>query len=840
MCHRGEQAPAGVRIATDSVDWADRRTVAGWERVYDALRTEQMPPPGAPGLTTAEREGLLGWLKTSLTEHARIGGAVPRRLNRAEYENTIRALFDLPEFSIPPSFPADSSAHGFDTVGEALVLSPPLMAQYLEIATAVADQILPPARPVETPRTRRYSVGPDGLQVRQGTLVNSERVRLVSSRNMASHAAWPKRFEAAQSGVYRLELAAQAFQTEGMFYPRRSERFLLELYARQASAPRYPPFGEIRKLAVFAVPADGSEPTLLVAEIELARGEKFGLRWANGPPRSDPPKRDFSPKFLAERLTDRLFYAAMLEYRGGPRGTTSEELYGATVDLMESGSLDLEDPQLDELPKRWGGGLSNAPHNWIGEFVMEELERTGPALDVTAVAIEGPLRLVEDEGMRRSRLRTEAFLGQRVRGATDRDYAGAVLGRFLARAFRRPAARAEVAKYVEMALAAGSERLEDGLHLAVRRALVSPHFLYRGLRPGQLDEFDLAARLSYFLTSSPPDARLTELALGGRLGDRLNEETLRLIASPRSDEFVRHFTGQWLGTRVLANIMPDPRLLPFYDAHRRALTAEAEMLFAEILRENRPLATFVAPGFSYRNKSSNAIYGGNLEGNEMQRVTFERGGRHGGVVGLGAVMMATANGVDTHPVRRGVWLLENVLGMPPPPPPGNVPALAPDTSGATTLREQLAAHGADPSCNRCHKMIDPLGMVLESFDPVGRWRDHYPRYIKPPDGQESLSEEFYANVGKGVVDGPKVDSVGVLPDGTRLADVRDLKRYLIENDEFFARCLTEKLLVYGAGRPANFADRRVVDEIVADVREQEGGFRDLVVALVESEAFRMQ
>ena len=153
----------------------------------------------------------------------------------------------------------------------------------------------------------------------------------------------------------------------------------------------------------------------------------------------------------------------------------------------------------------------------------------------------------------------------------------------------------------------------------------------------------------------------------------------------------------------------------------------------------------------------------NLNINEMGRVEIALGGRHGGVVGLGAVMMATANGVDTHPVERGVWLLENVLGMAPPPPPDNVPALAPDTSGATTLRDQLEAHSSDPACNACHQTIDPLGMVLENFDPVGRWRDHYPRYVRPADGEESLDEEFYSTVGKGVLEGPPVDAAAPAP-----------------------------------------------------------------------------
>ena len=206
-------------------------------------------------------------------------------------------------------------------------------------------------------------------------------------------------------------------------------------------------------------------------------------------------------------------------------------------------------------------------------------------------------------------------------------------------------------------------------------------FLYRSTRAGRLDDFDLASRLSYFLTSAPPDDQLLSLAKEGRLSDPtvLKREAERLLNGPRNKAFVHHFTSHWLGTRVLRDIMPDPRLLKFFNPDRDAMISEAELFFAEILRDNHSMESFIDPGFSYRNVNLNKIYGGNVQDRTMQRVTFERGGREGGVLSFAAVMMATANGVDTHPVQRGVWLLENVFGTPAPPPPDNVPAIPPDT-----------------------------------------------------------------------------------------------------------------------------------------------------------------
>lgn len=506
--------------------------------------------------------------------------------------------------------------------------------------------------------------------------------------------------------------------------------------------------------------------------------------------------------------------------------------------------LDVEDPRLDEDFRQLGfGGIGQkgGPQLMVQWFVHEEFRRFGPALDITDVSIEGPLRFIEDEQMRTRKRRTARFLGQRKDGMTDRQFADAVLRRFLPRAYRRPVSDEQTQNYVDLVMRNRGEqgRVEDGLHVAVRRALISPQFVYRSRRSGKLDEFDLASRLSYFLTSAPPDDNLRRLAEQGELSDPevLKRETLRLLASPRGNNFVQSFTGQWLGTRLLHDIMPDPRLFFYYEAHRKAMTDEVEMLFDEIVRENHSIDTFIDPDFSYRNKHLNKIYGDNLESVEMQRVSLERGGRQGGLLGLAAIMMATANGVDTHPVQRGVWLLENVMGTPTPEPPNNVPAISPDTAGKTTMRSLVEAHRADQSCARCHDKIDPLGMVLENFDPVGRWRDHYPIFIQPKDGEEALKAQFYANTGKGTKAGPEIDSVGVLPDGTRLGDVTDLKRYLKKNIDIFSRCVTRKLLVYATGRSMNFGDERVIDRIVRDVRSNGNGFRDLIVAVVQSKSF---
>lgn len=845
-CHSGDDPEGGLDLEVDRVDWKASATIDRWTQVHRVLEHYQMPPRKADQPQPKEREQVLDWLGEELELHSPVGGTRIRRLNRAEFENTIRDLFELQDYTVPDAFPADDSLDGFDNIGEGLILSPPLMEQFLETAGAIADAILPPPSPTKEAIAKEYSIGPAGLTTDKGggAGLAGNRYRLASSRNMASAAGWPARFEAPESGIYKLSIKATAYQTDRMFYPKRSAPLQLEVYARRNGDQFYDFFDNLRRLAVIEIPANGQGPVNLTRAVELYQNEVFGLRWANGPAYSDPPVREFSTNFLADRLLkDRRYYAAMLQVKGGPRGTTQAELYERTRQAMESDSLNLDDPRLDSLPKVWGGGISDAPHNWIKAYVLEELHRFGPAIDILDVSIEGPIKLVEDEETRIRTARTKRFLGERRRGETDRSYMDRFVTRFLPQAFRRPVDQSLIDDYVELAMNAleneAKIRVQDALHLVLRRALVSPRFLYRGMQEGALDDHDLASRLSYFLWSAPPDNRLRRLADAGKLSqlDVLEDETLRLLRHERSRSFVKHFTGQWLGTRILKDIMPDPRLLPFFDYDREIMIEETQLFFAAILDGNLPLESFIEPGFSFRNQGLNKIYGGDLEGGQMRRVELKKGSRQGGgILGLASVMMATANGVDTQPILRGVWLLENVLGMPPPEPPDNVPAIAPDTAGKTTVRELLDAHRADRSCARCHDSIDPLGMVLENFDPVGRWRDHYPIYTEAKN--DPLKEEFYKNIGKGTKTGIPIHPEGSLPDGYRLNDVTDLKRYLVERIELFSQCLAEKLLVYATGRPLGFGDRRIVDQLVADRAESGNGFRDMIVAVVQSEAFR--
>ncbi len=845
-CHAGDDdfIEGDVNLEMTSVDWSAEGTTDFWSQVYEVVHSSDMPPRDAESFPSSqEREDFLAWLGRDLTKHAPVGGTSPRRLNRVEYENTIRSLFNLPDFEVSASFPTDDTAHGFDNVASGLILSPPLLAQYFENAAAVVDEVLPApvalpeAEPLEYPHAVSPNLGGDSAEGR-GVY------RIVSSRNRANDAAWTAPFEVSVSGIYQVQVEARPFQTGDMFYAPRDNPFRLEVYARQNGEDIYGPFENFRYLGAFDVPVHEKQGSTFDMEAELFVGEVVGFRWADGPMRSPAGAHGgLDRTFIDERLLrSRKFHAANLKFQGGPRGTTGAEFYETIQDLMKSDDLDLDDPRLDSLPERYGGGFSNGFSNWAIKYASEEMLRFGPALDILDASIKGPTRVVSDPLTRMRLARSERFLGERPSELSDMEFARQFLQKFLTRVFRRPVLADQLEDYLAVVRSHRREfpekRVEDALHLAIRRALVSPHFLYRGLRPGALDDWDLASRLSYFLTSGPPDAELLDLARRGELSnaETLGKEVRRLLAKPERQEFIRHFTGQWLGTRILKDIMPDPRLLKFINQDRDAMIAETEMFFEEILLENHSLDTFIDPGFSYRNERLNKIYGGDLKDRDMERVTFPKGDIQGGLLGMASIMMATANGVDTHPVHRGVWLLENVLGQSTPPPPPDVPAVAPDTTGTTTMREQMVAHLADPACARCHQKIDPLGFVMENFDPVGRWREFYPVYTVG--ASVELDAEYYANQGKGTRKGLEIDSMAELPDGAPLRDVTDLKQYLLDNPELFASCLTEKLLIYSTGREPNFGDKRLAESLGGTFARHGQGFQDLIVEIVTSDSFR--
>ena len=369
----------------------------------------------------------------------------------------------------------------------------------------------------------------------------------------------------------------------------------------------------------------------------------------------------------------------------------------------------------------------------LGDALCHYYFNHGPSLQLHGYTIEGPSKLVDSDVDKHYKKIAQQIAGGEQGDLTDTAYARKMLEHFLPRAFRRPVDKQSIDAYLAIAREHWQQghSFNEGMHLLMRNILIAPQFLYRSLQPGELDDHDLASRLSYFLTQGPPDDQLTRIANAGNLSsdEALRKQAMRLMPTHRGHPLVGSFTGQWLDTRGLKSIMPDPKF-KFGNREIDIAKTEVEIFFAEMIKKNRPVRDFIDPDFTWTSPSfAKKIYRiRGLTGNpdKIQRVEIPREGRHGGLLGMSAIMMATANGVDTQPVLRGVWVMENILGITPPEPPEDVPALTPDTGGTTTPREMLAAHTKEASCANCHQHIDPLGFVLENFDPVGKWRDQWP------------------------------------------------------------------------------------------------------------------
>lgn len=825
-CHDAETMKGEISLEYNKLNWSDADTKAHWERVMNAVSKKDMPPRKKRNQPTQEeRDAFTAWVDKELIKHSKIGGTYARRLNRDEYERTIASLFGT-SFDLPPGFPADSEGHGFDNVGESLILSPPLMNAYAETAAMVADEIFPPARPPA--KSTEYQIPAEDMVISysSGSIRNGA-MRLVSKcESIMRSCTWPSKVEAKASGIYKVTLTASQFA------PKSNQPHILNVLVRDVASADSVDASSLR--VVKEITINSESPETFEFEATLFKGQTIVLHYANAPLDSTRVKKEELKQVFVEKFKASPRYLAgwqemVKSSDQGFRGGVGWERVKALIadDSLDLSNATMDSEETEKLLKRIVGN----PVLFTETIAYDHFEN-GPGLDLHHIQITGPISIVDGpEDQKRKRVQTR-FVGARNQ-RSDKAWAKEILTNFLSKAFRRPADKETVDAYLKLVESHWAEgnSFENGFHLAIRTALISPRFLYRSLKPGKLDDYDLAARLSYFLTSRPPDDKLLKHAAKGHLGDPkiLQKEAERLLPKKYGDAFVRNFIGQWLDTRLLSDIMPDPRLKFSADDQSKA-QMEAEAFFHEMLTKNRSMTDFIDPDFTYTSASiAKKIYGlkdgYNKKSRSLQRVSLERGSRHGGVLGQAAVMMATANGVDTQPVIRGVWVLENIIGDPPPPPPMAVPAITPDTTGAKSPKDLLKAHASETSCAGCHKKIDPIGFALENFDAVGRWRTHYPIDTTNAKGQRVTE------------DGPEIDSTGQLPDGTQLNDVTDLKRWLVANVDQFSECLSEKLLTYATGRPPNYVERKEIEHIVESNHANGNGFKDLLLALIQSESF---
>jgi hypothetical protein len=753
-CHGAEKKKGKIRVDTLAADFSTDAARKPWLAVKEQITSGAMPPEKAkarPG--KADIDALVRWIdgRIGAAEMARRttqGRAVLRRLNRVEYENTVRDLLNI-DADLQDLLPMDSSAHGFDNVGEALHSSSFLMDRYLEAADrALGAAVANGSRPwVFKKRISLQNEHPSGDVYRK---LDDGSLAIFSSWISANICVPVWQFTSRFPGKYHVKLSAYGYQNPG-----KPATFYVEAGTLQGVTSQH-------LVGYFDVPNDTPTVVEFVDTLE--------------------PQQTF--RIIAEGL-------------------------GVTP------------PTVQKI------GAQNYK---------------GPGLAVQWIEIEGPLMESWPPASH------QRIFGDLPQAATPEDKnrfevvsknpaadAERVLRDFARRAFRRSVTEEDVRPFlsrVKSKLSAGYP-FEQAVRVGLKSILVSPEFLFLREKPGALDEFALASRLSYFLWSSMPDEELLGLAEQKKLRspETLRAQVERLLQDPKAARFTRNFVGQWLSLRAIDATLPDPSLYPeFDDGLKESMVREPIQFFDEVLRNDLSLTNFVSSDFSMLNAPLARLYGlPPLEGRDLRRVAIPPGSHRGGVLTMAAILKVTANGTTTSPVLRGAWVLDRILGTPPPKPTVDVEAVEPDIRGATTIREQLAKHRSRPECASCHAKIDPPGFALENFDVIGGWRENYRSVGKG----EAISGKRYKK-------GPAVDAGDALPDGRRFKDIDEFKELLLKDKDQLARALAGKLLVYATGGSPSIADRPEIEAIVHATQPKDYGFRTLVHEIVQSKLFQQK
>jgi hypothetical protein len=791
-CHQGAKPAAGLNLRALPERWDDVGIRSTWVRVHDAVERGAMPPGGvAPAGKTEFLSALGRELRGFDISHSKSQGrAVLRRLNRYEFENSLRDLLQAPWLQLRDSLPEDGLVQRLNKSGSALDISHVQIARYMETADSALRQVMASsAQPMA--KQRYYARDQKRLQ---------GRMRYTSFNRHPERASIPVIGYTAQPDV----LAEKA------------------------------PFSDpkTRETEAFAIPAStytGNEYHF--DQFSAKVGGRYQIRFSAY---SIWIATEWLPSYIPDRSS---WWHPVRERTSKGRTTEPVTLYafskGGEKRLLGSFDVTPEPSEqvltVDLLP---------------GESILPDasrLFRSRPGFigspDANAEGMPGvAYRWMEVEGPAPN---PASQLPMPTRAAD----VAPLLNRFLDRAYRRPPTAAERERYLQIVqrrLAVQPNDWTEAMIAGYTAILCSPGFLFLEEPPGKLPGTALASRLSYFLWNGPPDAELRTLAANGRLLQPavLRAQTERLLNDPKAKRSFDAFLDYWLDLRKVGDTTPDVVLYPDYyldDLLVESAVSETRLFFEELIRKNLPARTIIDSDFTMLNSHLAKHYGiSGVEGVAMRRVALPTDSVRGGLLTHASVLKITANGTTTSPVLRGVWIQERLLGDPPPPPPPGTPAVEPDTRGATTIRQQLDQHRAIRSCAVCHNKIDPPGFALENFDVLGGWRERYRSTAEgaPVKGVGKNGHSFTFR------HGPAVDASAVLPTGEQFADIKGLKRLLAANDRQIARNLVQQFLLYATGAPVRFAERTEVDRILQTTAPGRFGVRSIIHEIVQSELFR--
>ncbi len=817
-CHGPEVQKRNLRLDTFARDFAKPESFAAGVKVHDKIESGEMPPAKHARPPKEEAAAALQALakelqKADLTRRGSEGRALFRRLNRVEYENTLRDLLALPQLQVKDLLPDDGRAFGFTKVGGALDLSHVQLSKYMEAADVALDLAI--ATYPEKPASFKRRFFPGDQYDFKITLLQGDSVFLKDKKYdtgtiplIKDQMHLDKLSVYEKSGLFPYEGSAGVFRSSDEGFQGRFDRF----------SPVYPGFYRLKlSLWSFAWEKGKVLPSPVPQAANLMVGSRL-LGYFDAP--SLEPKVQEVVAWLNPGDQLKWNPASLPWVRVSERGGRAAEWVGPGVALDW---LEIEGPLVDAWPPESHARL-------FGPLPIEKL----PEKSEIRAPRRNPLRHSAPFPPKPALDKPDGWSVSSKNPMAD---ASRLLEKFLKRAFRRPIPSGELGRYTKIV----AERLrlklgfEESMRAAYKAVLCSPDFLFLQERPGSLESAAIACRLSYFLWNSMPDDAL--LAAADRLRDpeALRAQTERLLADPRSERFVEDFTDQWLSLREIDATTPDTKLYPEFEVYLRdSMLAETRATFREMIKQDASVLQVVDSDWSMLNQRIAEHYGiPGVAGCAVRRTSLPPGSHRGGLITQASVLKVTANGTTTSPVTRGAWVLDRILDRPPPPPPPDLPAIEPDVRGTTTIREQLDKHRSLPTCAACHSKIDPPGFALESYDVIGGWRAQYRSTgagsAPPPTGRRAdyrLAKP--------------VDPSGQLLDGRAFKDVDEFKRILLADPDAIARGFAEKLIVYATGAGLQFADRAVVEEIVVRAKKKGFGVRTLIHEVIQSELFRIK
>lgn len=794
-CHGSRIQEGDLRLDKLPNDFLDPATAKKWAEVLNTVNSHEMPPEDEDQPTPEDAGKFTDWLTAELgrAEMAKRGsGMLMRRINRAEYNNTIRDLVGV-DFSPAETFPQDAPAGGFDNIADALTISPLQLELYYSAARRILDRVIvegdqpPPLKWRFEPE--EHNDGSDGVRLKR----DGRNVKVSKGKNPAEngftvihHTSWDtsidvKDFNLPHEGNYTIRFRA---------------------------ASRIP----------------NRQQVIEAAKAVLDR--RLAEKTTKGPSKY---YQDIYDADLEQIKTHRM-------YDYGPPRVKVTTLIGGVPKVVAEMDIDATEsaPGIYEIPV----AMTQQKTSFQLEYsysIPTQIERDWqvkrdfpvPLLLIDWVELEGPIQPAWPPEHHRK------LLGD-ADDADEIERARKILARFMPRAFRRLVtpleieARLELFKNVRPAKASFNEAIK----VPLSSVLTSPKFLFlvepaSGADDRSLTPFELASRLSYFLWSSMPDETLFRLASSGELRKPgvLAAQVDRMLADPKSEALVTNFAAQWLGLRKVGSNPPAKSKYPEYDRHLEvSMVAESEAFFREILHHDLDVRNFIKSDFVTINERLARFYGiPGVRGDHFRRVPVPPESHRGGVVTQASIHSITSNGTRTSPVLRGVWVLKTMLNTDPGLPVANAGEIGSKVPGIdkATVRQRLSIHREAAACARCHNKIDPLGFALENFDAAGEWRD---REATAWNGRPDLKY-------------PAIDASAKMPDGSEFVGVRGLQDELLKQQDRFLVGLSAKLHTYALGRELGFSDQPMIDAGAAAMKKQGYTLRSLIHSIVTSDSF---